>query len=1505
MTDKTKEFLQKLKDSGHWNDGYDYSKVVCNRYHKDKILVIDEIGCEHAILPYKLINGNQLSFKSVLNKEEYFIKKSTEIHDNKYDYTKVEYFDSKSKVIIICPDHGEFAQSPAAHLQGVKCFKCGVETRTKDRRVSLTNEFIRKCKSIYNNKYDYIKTEFIDYHTKILVIDENGFEHLQDPRSHLKGGGLSIQSACDKTSYFLNQVKLNGKIDEKIDYSKLVFINKKTEVILIDEFGFEHRMLPSTILNGDSNLNIRSVVDKQTYFISQSKIKHKNKYDYSKTQYINSIAKVTIICPEHGEFEQTPYDHMMGKGCRNCGYNSISSKKSIGAINFIKLATEIHGDKYDYSKVDYKNGQKNIIIIDEFGFEHKQKALYHLSGGKLTIQSVVDKNSYCIFKFKQVHGDNYNYSKVNYVNANKKVVISCPEHGDFEQTPVSHWGGKGCSKCAGTDKLTTNEIITQFKQTHGDKYNYSKVNYIDSRTKVVIICPEHGEFEQSASSHKKGVNCPKCTGSYMDTEYFIEKARKTHGSKYDYSKTVYLKKEDKVTIICPEHGEFEQNSTSHISGANCPHCAGSIVNVDIFINNAKKIHGDKYDYSRVDYTRAIDKVFIICPRHGEFEQTPNSHLNGRGCPICGNGFVKSYKLKLIKELLNSDLLTMDPVELQIIIQQGALPNDFRPLINTDAESDERIATLRELQERYESDSESEEENEGVATAEATSGDNQEEEELVEVDDVDGDITEIEQEEREPQLPSVNVVRDLHSLDNSIYASMDEEAFETLIQYKIRKYWNETLNEETDISKLRKETGGKYFTSIKNEFLDEYDNVLQITPSEGYAFKYQPNLMQKLTVYRLLKNKYYGNWSGTGAGKTLSFILASRNMDAKLTLVIALNSTIKQTCESIKEVYPNSKCFTDYKEGHVFDRNSHNYLVLNYEKFQQKNSEKLFQSLTNNNQIDFVVIDEVHNAKQRVEGDEHESIRRGVMVRLLGRARENENLHALAMSATPVINELFEAKSLLQLMSGLEYNDLQTRRTIGNAIKVFQQLTLNGLRFIPKYNIQINELTGRNMSNLSIDGSHLLDKLLELPQNDFIGVEKVILDDKLKAVTPYIRKGVIIYTYYTTGITNKIKQHVEGLGFKVGTYTGDESSILRGNNLKDFISGKIDVLIGSQPIGTGVDGLQNVSNRMICVTLPWTDSEYTQLKGRIYRQGSYLEKSENKSDGVEIIIPQVKIHLDDGKLWSWDIQRLNLIKNKKTLADAAVDGVIPSNILPSKETMCKKSMESLKNSLKNWKDRVVSGNIVSSERNIIKMDLYPEIDDNEDRERRINSELSEFNRRGKTTHSSTMHKEFSDNPDSWHRYHTLRKSRMESWEEIPYEYIATKIKDHRDVIADFGCGENLFKHCVPKNKVHSFDHIAIDDTVTACDMRNTGLGDETIDVAVFSLALWGTNRVEYIKEAYRVLRRKGMIYIAEPSKDYDTPEGQEKLINMLNEIGFQQVGSIENRGKFVYLTGIKI
>ena len=1152
----------------------------------------------------------------------------------------------------------------------------------------------------------------------------------------------------NKTKEFLQKLKDSGHWNDDYDYSKVEFVNYKTKIKIICPSHGEFEQRPDKTLLGNKCLNC--VVGNRRYtkeeFVQKAVQIHSNKYDYSLVEYVKSSTKVKIVCPTHGEFEQTPSGHLTGSGCPKCSTLKNADKRRLSTEEFIQKAKKVHGEKYDYSKTNYINNNTNIIIIDGDGFEHSQNPTIHLKGCVLSSHSIIDKTANFIRRAKEVHGNKYDYSKVEYIDSDTNVKIICPEHGEFEQKPSNHLYGKRCAKCSGVYKMDSVEFIGLCKEKYGDEFVFDKTKFINIRTKVIVSDKYGNDYGVIPFDFLRGRK-PTLRSALNKNIIFIERAKIIHNDKYDYSSVEYEQRSKKIKITCPEHGEFEQTPNSHLNGHGCPKCSGSFMNTEYFIKKSKEVHGDKYDYSLVDYKNNKTKVKIICPEHGEFKQVSTSHLTGSGCPICNNGFNKEFKIKLIRNLSNSDLLTMDPVELQIIIQQGKLPSDFRPLVNTEAESDERIATLRELRERFESEEDITTENviddvEQTPTLES---------EEVTDDDIDEEIT-TTTVERRPRLPIVNQIQDLHSLDNVIYTGMDEEAFQSLIQYKLRKIWNSLLNNDVDIETLRAEEGGKYFTLIKEEFLSEYEAVLLVEPSEGYNFKdrngniAQPNLMQKLTVFRLLKNKYYGNWSGTGAGKTLSFILASRNMGAKLTLVIALNSTIEQTCKSIKQVYPNSKCFTEYQEGHVFDRNEYNYLVLNYEKFQQENSERLFQSLTNNNQIDFIVIDEVHNAKQREE--DNESIRRAVMTRLLGRARENDNLHVLAMSATPVINNLFEAKSLLQLMSGLEYEDLQTKRTIGNALNIFQQLTLNGLRFIPKYDISISELTGRNMSNLNIDGSHLLERLLRLTPNDYIGVEKLILDDKLQAITPYLRKGVIIYSYFTTGIISKIQKYVEVLGFKVGTYTGEESTVLRTQNLKDFIGGKIDIIIGSRPIGTGVDGLQDVSNRMICLTLPWTDSEYTQLKGRIYRQGSLFNE-------MEIIIPQVKIQLEGDDVWSWDIQRLNLIKNKRTLADAAVDGVIPSNVIPSPETLFRKSIESLKN----WQDRVASGNVISTNRRLIQVDLYPEVDNENERERRVISELSEFNRRGKTTHSETIHKEFVDNPDSWFRYHALRKSRM--------------------------------------------------------------------------------------------------------------------------------------------------
>jgi very-short-patch-repair endonuclease len=179
-------------------------------------------------------------------------------------------------------------------------------------------------------------------------------------------------------------------------------------------------------------------------------------------------------------------------------------------------------------------------------------------------------------------------------------------------------------------------FIEKAIKKHGNIYDYSKVNYINSTTEVCIICPEHGEFLQTPQHHLRGCICPKCRKNYkMSLNEFIDKAKKVHNSKYDYSKTNYINSMTKVCIICPEHGEFWQTPGNHLQGQRCPKCDGSYkFSITEFIQNAKKIHGNKYDYSKVNYINCDIKVCIICPEHGEFWQTPYLHTHGCGCPLC-------------------------------------------------------------------------------------------------------------------------------------------------------------------------------------------------------------------------------------------------------------------------------------------------------------------------------------------------------------------------------------------------------------------------------------------------------------------------------------------------------------------------------------------------------------------------------------------------------------------------------------------------------------------------------------------------------------------------------------------------------------------------------------------------------------------------------------------------------------------------------------------------------
>ena len=268
-------------------------------------------------------------------------------------------------------------------------------------------------------------------------------------------------------------------------------------------------------------------------FIAKAKEIHGDKYDYSKVEYVNANTKVCIICLEHGEFWQKPVKHLIGHGCMECGKNKISETISLTFEKFIRKAKNVHGDKYDYSKVD---------------LEHR--------------------------------------------NENGEVCIICPIHGEFWQKPSSHLYGFGCKKCGiekrnNSQRKSTEQFIEEARKIHGDKYDYSKVEYKGAFVDVCIICKKHGEFWQTPDSHLHGHGCKFCLYDILkncrrsNKDEFINKARKIHGNKYDYSKVEYINSDTAVTIICPEHGEFKQMPYNHLHGCSCPNCRNWKLEEDI------------------------------------------------------------------------------------------------------------------------------------------------------------------------------------------------------------------------------------------------------------------------------------------------------------------------------------------------------------------------------------------------------------------------------------------------------------------------------------------------------------------------------------------------------------------------------------------------------------------------------------------------------------------------------------------------------------------------------------------------------------------------------------------------------------------------------------------------------------------------------------------------------------------------------------------------------------
>lgn len=737
---------------------------------------------------------------------------------------------------------------------------------------------------------------------------------------------------------------------------------------------------------------------------------------------------------------------------------------------------------------------------------------------------------------------------------------------------------------------------------------------------------------------------------------------------------------------------------------------------------------------------------------------------------------------------------------------------------------------------------------------------------------------IEETEETIDLPKVRIQKSLEFLSSSIVASSDQEAVDFFVASRRNRIWAEVFEDESAVEGMETFADDGYGRQVRDQFLDEYIQARDMQIPSGWAFRIEgkitpPNLMQKVAAVRLKNQKRMLNLSLTGTGKTIGGILSSRIINANLTIIICPLDTINNWHSEIKNVFPDSEVTPKNFNPYWLDvENGHHFIILNHEMFQQPSSASNIKQLLARYKIDLIIVDEIHRCKQRSEDP---SKRRQMVLALITNANEiNPDLHVLGMSATPIINNLKEGKSLVELVTGIERSDLGERATINNCMKLHQAFVTLGIRSRVKPKITINRV------KIPIDCTHLVDEIRE-DGTSVLKMEQILTSARIPTILEQIRPKTIIYTHYVEGIIDQLKEAIEAKGWSVGFHIGGNKS-----GRESFINGSTDVLIASSAMAVGVDGFQRVCDRLILNIPPWTSAELEQLEGRINRQGQI-------HDTLTIIFP-VTFGTDGEEYWSWDEGRLARLQNKQTIADAAVDGVMPEGQLRTEAQAFR--------DLRKWLDRLKDG----EQKTIIRPKIFvplPDVDESDVKRRVVRyGDFSRMNARWNTSYSSTTFDRLRNNPEEWMQYHTLYQNARKIWEVVPYEETIKWLDKRANlIVGDFGCGEAIIaKSLLDKHTIHSFDYIAINDPVLECDISKVPLIDEELDVAVFNLSLMGKNYIDYLVEAKRTLKLDGQLLIYEVESQ---SKNIEDLVRNLESLGFNIIENCIN-WKFRFIRAIK-
>ncbi|MEZ4287356.1 MAG: zinc-ribbon domain-containing protein [Polyangiales bacterium] len=1032
-------------------------------------------------------------------------------------------------------------------------------------------------------------------------------------------------------------------------------------------------------------------------------------------------------------------------------------------------------------------------------------------------------------------------------------------------------------------------------------------------------CDQGHSFQRKPRMMGKDPSCPECALSGESlAQTHPQLANRWHPGKNAMAPSaVNASHTASVRWVCDAGHAFERSPLHMIADHSCPHCALASNSLAAnFPEIAAEWHPHRNGDLTADQIEPDHKMtaWWVCSKGHEFQATVRSRTKSHGrCPKCYGAWTVDSIRTFVKSLLGHiDVLTPSEtfaLAMQAGALRGASSRVFVQALTTGRFPVEELEKFTEnkpsLVDHFANDADfTLELQDGVEDTEVdVSADVDPFALPAAPDNIYDAPTEIDKAASVPppaeaeelkhrkegdDLPEVQTRDALAILDTVFVANADTETVKFLLDSAKAKLWRHAYRDPAIAEEqARAFRGDAYSSIVRDRFLAELDAAQRMELPDGYAFRptpahdiCPPHLMQRHVAVSVADKRRFGNWSGMGAGKTLSAILATRLTESDLTIICCPNAVVDNWEKEIDNAFPGCLIQKKTWTPEWADAHGHRprYLIMNFEQFQLQDSETKLVDFLARHVVDFVVIDEIHFAKQR---DEKEMSRRKRLVQglILEAGKRNADLCVLGMSGTPVINTLQEGRSLIEMITGHRHDELETKATVQNCMRLYQRFVTLGTRWTPNYSTQLE------VEKPDVDCVDFLDEIRAVGRGTVLEMEQVLTKIRLPTILDNIEPGTktLIYTHYVDGISDQLWQAVKHAGFRPGLFTGksDDTAL---HEFKDP-NGSVDVLIASSRVSTGVDGLQHVCDKLIINSLPWTNAEYEQLRARVWRQGS-------KFDKVKVVIPVTFAYVN-GERWSYCESKLHRLEYKKSIADAAVDGVVPEGNL--------RTPAQAQQDIMGWLERLETGAIQTIERGQIKIPLSCEPGEVKRRTQRY-GDFSKMNNRWYASSSDKTHTRLQANPEEWAHYHTMYQELRKAWEVVPFQEEIQWLQQREAFeVGDFGCGEALIADAVSeRHRVHSFDHVAINENVHACDLASVPLDDGSLDVAIFCLSLMGSNFTDYIREAHRCLRLDGDLHIWEPASYMNEPA---QFCADLSKLGFE-VMSPSQHGLFVRIRALK-